>query len=84
MNESWPDPDADVRGNKLGCLSGEIREELIFLDRGGDSELPISVHHQVFQNPAQSFMQKGIYQRKNAGGAPYAIRAEEFIPHSAL
>lgn len=74
----------DVRGHKRGCFFGELSGEFIFLDRGGDSELPISVHHRVFQNPVQSLMQKGIYQRKNVGRSPYAIRAEEFIPHSAL
>lgn len=73
-----------IRGNKLGCLSGKISEELIFLNHGGDSELHISVHDQVFKNPVQPFVQKGIYQRKNVGTSPYAIRAEEFIPHSAL
>lgn len=48
MTETWPDPDADLRSSKLGCLSEKIREELIFLNRGGDSELRISVHRQVF------------------------------------
>lgn len=84
MIESQPDPGTDVRSKELGWLSGKISEELNFLDHGGDSELPISVHDQVFKNPVQPFLQKGIYQRKNVGRSPYAIRAEEFIPHSAL
>lgn len=54
----------DVRSKELGCLSGKISEELNFLDHGGDSELPISVHDQVFKNLVQPFLQKGIYQRK--------------------
>lgn len=41
------------RHNQLGCLSGKISKELIFLDHGGDSESPISVHDQVFKNPVQ-------------------------------
>lgn len=63
MTETQPDPDVDLRGNELGCLSGKISKELIFLDHGGDSELHISVHDQVFKNPVQC-TQRNISEEK--------------------
>lgn len=82
--ETSPDPSADLRGSEIGSLSRKISEELIFLDPGGDSELPISVHDQVFKNPVQLSVQKGIYQRKKCWHISFMQSGQRNLYHISL